>query len=113
MFVEHMCDERTVGIEPLTGHHLSYPLFLLRHVSDMVPVRIKNNVSICLLKATKNPISSIFIIPLVLARQNLQKDVHHLQLSLHNQSRIRQYPRSGVFLLEDRIWIFGYMYGRK
>ena len=54
MFIEDMSHKAAMSPEPLTSHHIPHAFLLLCHVPDMVPTSIIYNVSIGLLKSSKN-----------------------------------------------------------
>ena len=58
VFVKDMSDEGPVGSKQLASHHISHACFLLRHISDMVPPRIQDHVSICLFETTTSWLGS-------------------------------------------------------
>lgn len=66
MPIEDMCCERSVGAEPLSAHGFGNASIMFSHVANMVAVRIKNDISVCLFETKEN--------------------VHHLNLPLHHNA---------------------------
>lgn len=106
-----MRNKRAMCIEPLASHHLSKALLLLRHISSMISLCIKNYISVCLLKATVNLVSTCQFYALLFEAVDLHQNVHHLKLPLYHQTRVREQSRSRMPLLKHRIWIFWYVNG--
>jgi hypothetical protein len=65
-----MCGEWSMCPECLSTQRLSKAAIMLGHVSHVISMRIHNDVSICLLEAKEN--------------------VHHLDLPLYNEARLRE-----------------------
>ena len=87
--VKNMRLECPVSLQPLSCHRLSYPTIMLGHISNVVSLRIHNDISIRLLEA--------------------EKDVHHLKLPLYNESGLCKDRSRWVALFENGIGIFGNM----
>src|SRR5579862_2785503 len=50
--VEDMCCETSVCSKPLPCHRICYPGFSFGHVPNVIPLRIHDNISVCLFKPT-------------------------------------------------------------
>lgn len=51
LLIENMCRETPVGIEELPLHHIAHAQIALCHVSDVIAMRVHNDVFISLLEA--------------------------------------------------------------
>ena len=105
MFVKDVSSKASMGPKPLSSHHVTHPQLSLGHKPNMIPLRIHDDVFICLFETPTFLIST----PHSQSSANLQHDIHQLQLSLNHDGRVRQYPSCGVTLVKDAIRIFGYM----
>lgn len=81
-----MCSERTVSSKSLSAQCLAKAPVMLRHISDVIAMRVHYNIPICLLKA--------------------EKYVHHFNLSLYHKPRLRKDVCCRVGGLDDCIDIF-------
>lgn len=52
MLIEYMRHKTPVGSKPLPRHHVAHPPFLLRHVPNMIPIRIHNDIFVGLFETT-------------------------------------------------------------
>lgn len=52
MPVKDMRHKTPMGSEPLSSHHVGHSSLLLRHIPDMMPIRIHNYILVGLLKPT-------------------------------------------------------------
>src|SRR5690348_3916882 len=85
MSIKDVGCKRSVGSEPLSAHCFSKPSIMLGHISHVVSLRVHDHVSICLLEP--------------------QKQVHHLQLPLDDEPRLRQDICCWMLRVEDCIGI--------
>lgn len=57
MPIKHMCHKTPMCPEPLASHHIAHTSLLLRHVADMIAIRVHYHVLVGLFKATAKRIS--------------------------------------------------------
>lgn len=81
--------EASVRLEHLPRHGVAYAMLLLCEISNVVSVRIHDDIAIRLLKA--------------------HEDIHHLQLPLDDEGRVIEESHGWVGFLEDGMRVFGYM----
>lgn len=86
MLIEYMCRKTSVCTEHLPSHRVSHPQFPLCHKSDVITVRIHDDIFVRLLKT--------------------QHNIHELQLPRHYYGRIRQYAGGRVLLVENAMRVF-------
>lgn len=87
VLVEYMRGEASVGPEPLSRHHIAHTQPPLRHIANMVSLRIHDDVFVRLLES--------------------QHHVHQLQLSLHDDGGVDQNTRGRMSLVENAMRVFG------
>ena len=70
MSVKHMRHKAPMGPKRLSRHSIGHAIFLLRHIANMIPLRIRDHIFIRLFEA--------------------DHDIHHFQLSLNDQPGVGQ-----------------------
>ena len=87
--LEDVCGERSVRLEDLSRHRASHSMILLRDVSQSLSTAIHNDVLVRLLES--------------------DDDVHHLYLSLNDQTAVPKNRKRRVIRRQDAIWVCWYV----
>lgn len=87
VLVEYVRGEASVSPEPLSSHHIAHAQIPLRHVADVISLRIHDDIFVGLLES--------------------QHHIHQLQLPLHDDGGVDQDTRGRMPLVENTMRVFG------